>query len=82
MGAVARWRALADARRLELLDGIGGIADGSLPLDQTLNRVTELIVPALADICLIDAIGSGGMTRMAVRAEGVPGPRPRRATTA
>ena len=74
VGAVARWRALADARRLELLDGIGGIADGSLPLDQTLNRVTELIVPALADICLIDAIGSGGMTRMAVRAEGVPDP--------
>jgi serine phosphatase RsbU (regulator of sigma subunit)/PAS domain-containing protein len=72
--AVLRWRSLADGRRLELLDQIGGIADGSLLLDQTLARVTELIVPALADICIIDAIGAAGTTRMAVRAEGVPDP--------
>ena len=72
--AVVRWRWLADGRRLELLDEIGGIADGSLALDQTLARVTGLIVPSLADICIIDAIGAAGMTRMAVRAEGVPDP--------
>ena len=72
--AAVRWRSLADGRRLELLDEIGGIADGSLALDQTLARVTGLIVPSLADICIIDAIGVAGMTRMAVRAEGVPDP--------
>jgi GAF domain-containing protein len=72
--AIARERSMADARRLQLLNRIGEIADGSLALDQTLRRVTSLVVPALADVCMIDAIGAGGMNRIAVRAVGVPEP--------
>jgi serine phosphatase RsbU (regulator of sigma subunit)/PAS domain-containing protein len=70
--AVARRRALLDERRLELLNGIGAIADGTLPLDQTLDRLTRLVVPTLADICIVDAITVDGMSRLAVRSAGVP----------
>lgn len=72
--AIARRRALLEAQRLELLDRIGGIADGSLPLDRALERLTALIVPSLADICIIDAIGAEGTSRIAVRAGGMPDP--------
>ncbi len=84
--AWARERARQGAQRLALLDEVGAIADGSLPLAQTLERVIEVIVPAFADFCMIDAIHDQRVMRSAVRARGAPageGPRdgaaPRRA---
>jgi PAS domain S-box-containing protein len=56
--------------RLSLLDSVGAVADGSLPLDQTLRRVTDKIVPVAGDICVIDAVHGGRVTRIAVRAHG------------
>jgi PAS domain S-box-containing protein len=70
VGAWGRERARQNSSRLELLDSVGAIADGSLPLDETLRRVTELIVPAAADMCMVDAIHSGRVNRAAVRASG------------
>ena len=43
-----------------LLDSVGAVADGSLPLAETLRRVTDVVVPTFADICIIDAIHEGG----------------------
>jgi PAS domain S-box-containing protein len=64
-----RWR--GNAGRLRLLDAISEFADGSLPLTETLSRVTELIVPEAADMCMIDAVNEGRVVRAAVRAQGV-----------
>jgi len=74
LAAVLAARATASARRgmfrLRLLDRVGRIADGSLPLPETLDKVTEAVVPAFADICMIDAIHDGEVRRIAVRASG------------
>ncbi len=53
------------SERLRLLDSVGAVADGSLPLAETLRRVTEVIVPALADVCMVDAIHEGRVSRIA-----------------
>jgi PAS domain S-box-containing protein len=56
--------------RLRLLDAVGGVADGSLPLAETLDRVVEVIVPAFADLCMVDATHDGRVNRIAVRSRG------------
>lgn len=68
----ARLRAYRAGRseRLGLLTSLGDVADGSLPLPETLARVTEIVVPAFADICMIDAIRDGRANRLAVRVAG------------
>jgi PAS domain S-box-containing protein len=71
-GARARDRSRGNAGRLRLLDAISEIADGSLPLAETLSRATELIVPEAADMCMIDAVHEGRVVRAAVRVAGVP----------
>ena len=71
-GARARDRSSINAGRLRLLDAISEIADGSLPLTETLSRATELIVPEAADMCMIDAVHEGRVVRAAVRVEGAP----------
>lgn len=70
--AWARERARLGAHRLALLDEVGAIADGSLPLDKTLARVIEVIVPAFADFCMVDAIHDRRVIRTAVRVRGRP----------
>ena len=70
-GAHARDRWRGNAGRLRLLDAISEFADGSLPLAVTLRRVTELIVPEAADMCMIDAVHEGRVVRAAVRVQGV-----------
>jgi PAS domain S-box-containing protein len=68
-------RARTGTARLRLLDRVGRIADGSLPLAETLNRVTQAVVPAFADLCMIDAIHEGDVRRIAVRATGIESER-------
>lgn len=72
--AVVAARARADAhltmRRFQILDEVASIADGSLALPATLERLTEVVVPELADICMIDTIAHGTVDRVAVRAAG------------
>jgi PAS domain S-box-containing protein len=68
--AGARARVQLSSRRLEVLDSVGAIADGSLPLAETLDRVVDTIVPIAADFCMIDSIHEGRVARMAVRASG------------
>ena len=56
---------------MELLAGIGEVIDGSLPPDETISRVLDVVVPTLADICILDTVGSDGqIARKAVRAHG------------
>ena len=65
-----RQRASGRADRLRLLNEVGAVADGSLPLGETLDRVVDVVVPAVGDICMIDAVHDGRVTRLAVRARG------------
>jgi PAS domain S-box-containing protein len=74
-GAHFRDTSRGNAARLRLLDAISDIADGSLPLGETLRRATELIVPDAADICMIDAVHEGRSSPAAVRVREVPGAR-------
>lgn len=71
--AWARERARLGTKRLELLDEVGAVADGSLPLAQTLERVLQVIVPSFADFCMVDAIHDHRVIRSAVRAGGRQG---------
>jgi PAS domain S-box-containing protein len=70
VAARARHRAQINSQRFEVLDAVGAIADGSLPLAETLDRVVDMVVPAAADMCMIDAIHDGRVVRAAVRAAG------------
>ncbi len=63
------------ARRLHLLNEVASGAGEKPSLAATLERITELAVPELADMCTIDAVSGGQMERLAVRAA-----EPRRAT--
>ena len=69
-GAWLREHWAGRSERLSLLDSVGAVADGSLPLAETLRRVTDVVVPGFSDICIIDAIREGGVSRIAVRAGG------------
>jgi serine phosphatase RsbU (regulator of sigma subunit) len=69
-GSYYQLRSRSRSQRLWLLDAVGAVADGSLPLSETLNRVTEVIVPAVGDICMVDAVRDGRVNRIATRVRG------------
>jgi len=73
--AWVRRRGRERAERLHLLDQLGSVADGSLPLSETLRRVTDVLVPAVADIAVVDAVHDGRASRIAARASGYPAER-------
>jgi PAS domain S-box-containing protein len=69
LGALTKARLEGYADRMQLLAGIGEVVDGSLPLDETIDRVLRTLVPTLADIAILDTAGDDGVVvRKAVRA--------------
>jgi PAS domain S-box-containing protein len=69
-GARARSEAATSMRRFELLNEVAEFADASLTLAETIDRVTEVIVPELGDFCMVDVVSEGRATRAAVRVDG------------
>src|SRR3954469_1713108 len=69
-GARSRRRLFRDQRRFELLSAAAGISDVALGVEHTVQRISELLVPALADICVIDVIRDHDVERLAVAACG------------
>jgi serine phosphatase RsbU (regulator of sigma subunit)/ketosteroid isomerase-like protein len=57
-------------RRFRLLDEISRAADEGRTLDETLETITEILVPELGDICAIDVIEEERVRRAALRADG------------
>ncbi|MEA2374627.1 MAG: hypothetical protein QOD53_1090 [Thermoleophilaceae bacterium] len=56
--------------RFKLLSGVGGVADGSMGLEETVGRVLDMLVPAYADAGLLDAVGDDGqLRRLAARVD-------------
>jgi serine phosphatase RsbU (regulator of sigma subunit)/PAS domain-containing protein len=71
MLASARWWTITrDRSRFAVLSGVAEVADGTLTLEQTAERVTALVVPAVADFCAIDVLDQGDLRRLTVRAAG------------
>jgi PAS domain S-box-containing protein len=71
LAAAARARLETYADRMQLLAGVGDVVDGSMSLQETIERVLETLVPTLADICILDTVGpEGAIARKAVRAHG------------
>jgi serine phosphatase RsbU (regulator of sigma subunit)/ketosteroid isomerase-like protein len=57
-------------RRFRMLDEISRVADEGSALDETLEAITEIIVPELGDICAIDVIEEEEVRRAALRVDG------------
>jgi len=54
--------------RFELLAAAAEVADGTLPLETTVDRLLDIVVPAFADVAVLDAIAAGGgVRRLGVR---------------
>ncbi|HEX8073722.1 MAG TPA: SpoIIE family protein phosphatase [Thermoleophilaceae bacterium] len=70
--ALTRTRGRSDElRRFQLLSGVGGVADGSLSLDETVARLLDLLVPTAADLATLDALDEhGALRRLGVRVAG------------
>jgi serine phosphatase RsbU (regulator of sigma subunit) len=69
----ARARAATASRRFEVLEQIADVADRGGTVEQTLRGISEVLVPAIADFCMIDVISEGRASRAAVRvADGGP----------
>jgi PAS domain S-box-containing protein len=69
-GAVLRTRAVQAKERMELLGQIAGIADGRPEVEESLRRLAELLVPAVADFCEILLLQDGALRRCAIRVAG------------
>lgn len=68
--ARTRERTVRDSDRFALLAAVAEVADGRLTLEQTADRVCQLVVPSFADMCLIDVVHDTGLRRLAARASG------------
>ncbi|MEJ7825725.1 MAG: SpoIIE family protein phosphatase [Solirubrobacteraceae bacterium] len=62
-----------ERERLSVLAAIAEVSDGTRTVDDTVRWLNELFVPAIADICIVDALSSGELQRLAVRVAGSAG---------
>jgi serine phosphatase RsbU (regulator of sigma subunit)/ketosteroid isomerase-like protein len=67
-------RARKAGRRLQILGEIAGVADGRRTLSETLDAITDIVVPELGDFCMIDVIEDERVRRAAVALVGPHGP--------
>src|SRR5206468_2946533 len=73
VAARGRARVHRDRERFSLLASIAEIADGTRNLEDTVGRLNDLVVPLVADVCIVDAVSQGQLTRLAVHAaDGMP----------
>jgi serine phosphatase RsbU (regulator of sigma subunit)/ketosteroid isomerase-like protein len=70
VAALYRARAMRVGRRFQILDDIAAVADGGRSLEETLDAIAAILVPALGDFCMIDVIEEGRIRRAAVRVDG------------
>lgn len=71
--ASLRVRLNKEAVRLRALAELGRVAQGGLPAAETARAMVECLVPAVADLCVIDAVDEDGhLERLAVALAGDP----------
>lgn len=54
-------------QRFDVLDDIARVSDAASSLPETLNVIAEVLVPQIADFCMIDVISDGRAQRAGVR---------------
>jgi serine phosphatase RsbU (regulator of sigma subunit)/PAS domain-containing protein len=67
LAARGRGRVGRDRERFALLASVAEIADGTLSLRDTVDALNDRLVPAVADVSIVDAMNRGGLERLAVR---------------
>ncbi|MEA2137276.1 MAG: hypothetical protein QOG56_426, partial [Solirubrobacteraceae bacterium] len=67
LAARGRERVARDRERFALLAAIAEIADGTRSLRDTVEALNDLLVPAIADVSIVDAVSRGDLERLAVR---------------
>lgn len=65
--AVSLARTRQMTRRFQVLDDIASVSDAASALPETLDAISEVLVPEIADFCMIDVISEGRVRRAAVR---------------
>ncbi len=73
LAARSRGQVGVDRQRFAVLSEVAEIADGTLSLEDTVAGLNDIVVPAIADICIVDAVKQGTLQRLAVRAAGPGG---------
>ncbi len=61
-------------RRFRILAEVAAVSDAGGTLEETFDAICEILVPELADFCMIDVFGDGEVRRKAVRAGSGRGP--------
>jgi PAS domain S-box-containing protein len=59
-----------DRQRFAVLSSVAEIADGTRSLEETVAGLHDIVVPDVADICIVDALSGGELRRLAVRVTG------------
>ncbi len=67
LAVVLLLRARRAQRRFEILGTVGAISEAAGSLEQTFEEICEVLVPEVADFCMIDVIEDGEARRVAVR---------------
>jgi PAS domain S-box-containing protein len=70
VAARARMRAAVNGRRFDVLAAAARISDGRIGVERTVERLQDLIVPDLADVCVLDYLRGDRLERLSVRALG------------
>jgi serine phosphatase RsbU (regulator of sigma subunit)/ketosteroid isomerase-like protein len=60
-------------RRFQILDDIAHVVDAGRSLEETLDAISDILVPELGDFCAIDLIEEGRVRRAVARASGPNG---------
>ena len=67
LAVVLLLRARRSQRRFEILGQVAAISEGTGSLEQTFEAICDILVPEVADFCMIDMIEGGEAKRVAVR---------------
>ena len=70
VAARGRVRAVVSGRRFDVLAAAASVSDGRIGVEGTVERLQDLIVPDLADVCILDYLRRDRLERLSVRAAG------------
>jgi PAS domain S-box-containing protein len=70
LGARSRGRLLVDLERFRLLRAAAELGDATTTIDDVVRRVDDLLVPALADVCVIEVVRDGKRERLGIATVG------------
>ncbi|MGZ4267580.1 MAG: SpoIIE family protein phosphatase [Solirubrobacteraceae bacterium] len=69
-GARARVHLTRDRERFRMLRAVAELSERSTTVDETLEQISDILVPGLSDICIIDVLREERVERLAVAAHG------------